>query len=91
MPKEPKKNASADAEIRKKMTHRLARIEGQLRGVRRMIEGGKPCVDVITQVTAIKAAVSILGMELLKNDLLCRRREGKSIDDAYLKALFTLK
>ena len=79
-----------DVEIREKIIHRIARIEGQLRGVRRMIDQEDTCIDVITQVTAIKAAVSMLGMELLKNDFLCRKRDGKLIDDAYLKALFTL-
>lgn len=37
---------------------RLARVEGQVRGVARMVEDGRYCIDVITQIQAIKAALA---------------------------------
>jgi len=45
---------------------RLRRIEGQLRGVQRMVEGEVPCVDILTQVAAVTAAMKKVGMVIVK-------------------------
>jgi DNA-binding FrmR family transcriptional regulator len=76
---------------RDKMLSRIARIEGQLRGVRRMVESEKECLDVITQISAIREAVAMLGVELLKDDILCKWDGRKKIDEAYLKNLFKMQ
>ncbi|MDP3957603.1 MAG: metal-sensitive transcriptional regulator [bacterium] len=76
---------------RDKMLSRIARIEGQLRGVRRMVEGGEECLDVITQISAIREAVAMLGVELLKDDIFCKWDGRKKIDEAYLKNLFKMQ
>jgi len=44
---------------------RLRRIEGQVRGVERMVEEERYCIDVVTQVTAIQAALDKVALELL--------------------------
>ncbi len=44
---------------------RLARIEGQVRGVARMVEEDRYCVDVLTQISAIQAALDRVGLGLL--------------------------
>jgi CsoR family transcriptional regulator, copper-sensing transcriptional repressor len=41
----------------KNIDRRLARIEGQVRGVRRMVEEEAYCVDILTQLTAVKSAI----------------------------------
>ena len=46
---------------------RLRRIEGQVRGVERMIEENRYCIDVVTQVTAIQAALDKVALELLSD------------------------
>lgn len=46
---------------------RLARIEGQVRGISRMIEEGRYCMDILTQLRAIKAALNKVEMEILKD------------------------
>jgi len=46
---------------------RLKRIEGQVRGVERMVEEDRYCIDVVTQVTAIQAALDKVGLELLSD------------------------
>lgn len=46
---------------------RLRRIEGQVRGVAGMVEEGRYCIDILTQVQAIKAALGKVEDELLKN------------------------
>jgi len=45
---------------------RLRRIEGQLRGVQRMVEGEVPCADILTQVAAVTAAMKKVGMVIVK-------------------------
>jgi CsoR family transcriptional regulator, copper-sensing transcriptional repressor len=52
--------ANKDAVLR-----RLRRIEGQVRGVEGMVEEDRYCIDVITQVTAIQAALDKVALELL--------------------------
>ncbi|MBP7822488.1 MAG: metal-sensitive transcriptional regulator [Candidatus Moranbacteria bacterium] len=70
---------------------RIARIEGQLKGIRRMVEEKKDCLDVIAQISAIREAVAMLGVELLKDDFACKWEGKKKIDEAYLKSLFKMQ
>ncbi len=44
---------------------RLARVEGQVRGVSRMVEDDRPCIDVLTQIGAIQAALDKVALGLL--------------------------
>jgi DNA-binding FrmR family transcriptional regulator len=44
---------------------RLARIEGQVRGVERMVEDDRYCIDVLTQISAIQAALDKVALGLL--------------------------
>ena len=44
---------------------RLARIEGQVRGVRRMVEDDRYCTDVLTQISAVQAALDKVALGLL--------------------------
>ena len=53
------------AENRDALLKRLRRIEGQVRGVGRMVEEDRYCIDVVTQVTAIQAALDKVALELL--------------------------
>ncbi len=46
---------------------RLNRIEGQVRGISRMIENDRYCVDVITQLAAVRAALDAVALQLLEN------------------------
>lgn len=50
-----------------KLTTRLARIEGQVRGIARMVEEDRYCIDILTQMQAIKAALKRVEEEILKN------------------------
>ena len=56
----------SEEEIRA-LQNRLSRIEGQVRGVRGMVERDAYCVDILTQVTAINAALNAFSRELLAN------------------------
>lgn len=50
---------------KKQLLNRLARIEGQVRGVGRMVEDDRYCIDVITQINSIQAALDKVSLGLL--------------------------
>lgn len=53
----------------KSLANRLSRIEGQVRGVKGMLDGDAYCIDIITQVAAISSALSAFNRELLDNHI----------------------
>lgn len=58
-----------DADSKSKLANRLSRIEGQVRGVARMVEEDRYCIDILTQVQAVRAALARVETELLKDHL----------------------
>src|SRR5918997_1536722 len=50
---------------RDQLQNRLRRIEGQVRGVERMVEEDRYCIDIVTQITAIQAALDKVALGLL--------------------------
>lgn len=56
-----------EAEDKEKLRNRLRRIEGQVRGVQRMVEEDAYCVDVLTQIAGIVSALEKVGTVLLKD------------------------
>ena len=57
------------ADTKKLAAQRLARIEGQVRGITKMVEDGRYCIDVVRQVQAVKAALTGLEGVVLKDHL----------------------
>ncbi|HAB01037.1 MAG TPA: hypothetical protein DCE08_06190 [Ruminococcaceae bacterium] len=51
------------------LIHRLNRIEGQIRGIRTMVENGAYCPDILIQSAAVNAAVNAFNKELLANHI----------------------
>lgn len=58
-----------EAKETKKLISRLNRIEGQVRGIRSMVEDERYCVDILTQVSAIQSALNAFNKELLANHI----------------------
>jgi DNA-binding FrmR family transcriptional regulator len=56
-------------ENKDKLLNRLNRIEGQVRGVSRMIEDDRYCIDVLTQLQAVRAALARVETEMLRDHL----------------------
>jgi len=52
-----------------KLTARLNRIEGQVRGVARMVDEDRYCIDVLTQLQAVRAALARVETEMLRDHL----------------------
>jgi DNA-binding FrmR family transcriptional regulator len=57
------------AQLRKQVHNRLRRIEGQIRGLQRMLDADTYCIDVITQTSAIKKALAGVEDTLLESHL----------------------
>ncbi len=53
----------------KDLTTRLSRIEGQVRGIKNMVEEERYCVDILNQVLAVQAALNSFNKELLANHI----------------------
>ena len=48
---------------------RLSRIEGQVRGIQRMVDDDRYCIDILTQVNAVKAAIDKVALSLLQDHI----------------------
>jgi DNA-binding FrmR family transcriptional regulator len=61
---------------------RLRKIEGQLRGLQRMVEGGVPCPDILTQVAAVTSAIKRVGTVIVQSymeECLEKTQKGPSV------------
>lgn len=64
-----KKTTARSTEEQKKLIHRLNRIEGQICGIRKMVENNAYCTDILMQSTAVNAAVNAFNKELLASHI----------------------
>ena len=60
---------AAEPETREKVAARLKRIEGQVRGIHRMVEEGRYCPDILTQIASVHAALRGAGKVLMRSHL----------------------
>ena len=63
------KHKHRDPKEERDLINRLNRIEGQVRGVRKMVETDAYCTDILVQVSAISAALNAFNRELLANHI----------------------
>ena len=63
------KTKNRSEEEYKSLIHRLNRIEGQVRGIRGMVENEAYCTDILTQVSAVQSALNAFSRELLANHI----------------------
>ena len=94
LPQHPVHAVALDAEVKEKTLARLRRIEGQVRGLQRMVDEERYCADVLTQVTSVHEALRGVGRELMRNHLRhCAThaiRSGADEADAMYEELLTL-
>ena len=75
-------------EERKKLMNRLSRIEGQIRGIRGMIEKDAYCADILVQSAAVNAAINAFNKELLASHIhTCVADQLRSGDDQVIDEL----
>lgn len=64
-----RKAVAVDADAKSRNLVRLRRIEGQVRGLQKMVEGDRYCADIMTQIVSVQEALRAVGRELLRNNL----------------------
>ena len=75
-------------EEQKKLLNRLSRIEGQIRGIRKMVETDVYCTDILVQVSAATAALNAFNKELLSNHIhTCVANDIRSGNDEVIDEL----
>ena len=83
-----------DAELRAANLRRLRRIEGQVRGLQKMVEEDRYCADIIAQVASVQEALRGVARELMRNHLkhcaAAAIKEGDSKADAMYDELLEL-
>jgi DNA-binding FrmR family transcriptional regulator len=68
-PAHGRKAVAVDPETKERNLKRLRRIEGQMRGLQRMVAEERYCADILTQVASVQEALRSVGRELLRNHL----------------------
>ncbi|MHB9002962.1 MAG: metal-sensitive transcriptional regulator [Coriobacteriia bacterium] len=70
MPNTPETGTPMVTDIeRKQIINRLRRLEGQVRGLQTMIESGKDCEAVLTQIMAVKSALNQVGLHIIGHSM----------------------
>jgi DNA-binding FrmR family transcriptional regulator len=64
-----RKATAVDSDIKQRNLVRLKRIEGQVRGIQKMVEEDRYCADIMTQISSVNEALRSVGKELMKNHL----------------------
>ena len=67
--KQTRKAVAVDSDARERNLKRLRRIEGQVRGLQKMVEEDRYCADVITQISSVQEALRAVGRELMRNHI----------------------
>lgn len=66
---EGRKAVAVDPEIKARNQKRLRRIEGQIRGIARMVDQDRYCADIMAQIASVHEALRSVGRELMRNHL----------------------
>lgn len=90
MDNENKKECSVDNKDKKlnrnndiqKLVARMKRIEGQVKGIQQMIDDERYCVDILTQISAVKSALGAVGNIILENHIRGCVMESVKRDDS---------
>jgi DNA-binding FrmR family transcriptional regulator len=64
-----RKALGVDQDIKDRNLKRLRRIEGQVRGLQKMVEEDRYCADIMTQISSVQEALRAVGRELMRNHL----------------------
>lgn len=67
--KDGRKAVAVDPAIKERNLKRLRRIEGQVRGLQKMVEEDRYCADIMTQIASVHEALRAVGRELMRNHL----------------------
>ena len=68
--KTPHQSVGTDSSLKDANRRRLRRIEGQIRGLQKMLDEGRDCTDIIVQISSVQEALRGVARTLVKNHLL---------------------
>jgi len=86
-----------NATVKKDSLNRLRRIEGQVRGIMRMVDGGEYCIDIINQIVAVQKALDGVSKNVMKRHVescvseAIRRNGGEKMIDELIQTVFKYK
>jgi DNA-binding FrmR family transcriptional regulator len=83
-----RKAAAVDPDLKERNLKRLRRIEGQVRGIARMVEEERYCADIMTQVSSVQEALRSVGRELMRNHLRHCAAAAIKAGDARAEAMY---
>ncbi len=88
----------SDPALYQELINRMRRIEGQVRGVQRLLEEGADCDAIATQIAAVKAALGAVGLKLVACQLsqsvaaeIAAGKDGREAADTMMKTLLRLR
>src|SRR5271163_1194743 len=94
---EPRKAIGVDPDLKEANRNRLRRIEGQIRGLQKMVEDDRYCADIITQVASVQEALRGVARNLMRNHLHhCaakalksgKREDGEAVYEELLELIY---
>lgn len=86
---EPRKAVGVDPQLKDANLKRLRRIEGQVRGLQKMVEEDRYCADIITQVASVQEALRGVARNLMRNHLHhCAAKALRSSKKAEAEAMY---
>src|SRR5512141_3531936 len=84
MTNDSRRAEAVDPDIKARNLTRLRKIEGQVRGLQKMVEDDRYCADIMTQISSVNEALRAVGRELMKNHL--RHCATKAIRSSEIEA-----
>jgi CsoR family transcriptional regulator, copper-sensing transcriptional repressor len=87
-PADGRRAVAVDPEIKAGNRRRLRRIEGQVRGLQRMVDEERYCADILTQLASVQEALRAVGRELMRNHLRHCATEAIKAEGARAEAMY---
>ena len=94
---ESRKALSVDPEVKSRNLKRLRRIEGQVRGLQKMVDEDRYCADILTQISSVQEALRGVARNLMRNHLhhcaakalrSSKKEEAETMYDELLKMIY---
>ena len=83
-----RKAVAVDSDVKERNQKRLRRIEGQVRGLHKMVEEDRYCADILTQISSVHEALRAVGRELMRNHLKHCAASAIKSSDADAEAMY---
>lgn len=86
--KHPETAVAVDSDSKERNLKRLRRIEGQVRGLQKMVDEERYCADILTQISSVQEALRAVSRELMRNHLKHCATQALRSNDAEAEAMY---